>query len=494
MKITGFAPRGLALYTLLELGVTSPTASAPTALIDSGPIVGVVRPVTTESNLAVNAFLGIPYAAPPVRFARPQHPNPWTDPFAATSYKPACVQQFSYPEASRNRTIEWFNTPGPPAGESEDCLNLNIYAPQTAASWSDWTHVEGKAVMVWFHGGSLRFGTNSIDAYDGSLLAAEQDVIIVTVNYRMNVFGFPGAPGLPLGGHNLGFLDQRFALRWVQRNIHAFGGDPAKVTIFGESAGSSSIDAMLTQPDEPLTYRAAILQSGQITLRAPVLDPAAPWRNLSETLGCAGSDEDILACMRALPASALQDAEERLALSFQPIPDNTTFSTNARGARLASTPEDPHIARVPVLVGTDANEGTLFLLGQNNLTQYLTTLLQGASSSVIATFAAFYQSAGATDYERIDAVFTDYSMQCPAAIVTRETAEVGIPAWRYFYNASFPNAQLFPGSGVFHSSEIISIFGTYPREGATEWQEVVSQKMRALWAGFAKDPEVSLST
>jgi carboxylesterase type B len=485
--------RGLALIQVLLLCTAAPTAGAPTALIDSGPIVGIVRPVATDPDLEVNAFLGIPYAAPPARFASPQHPAPWKEPYAATSYQPACVQQFSYPEAARNRTIEWFNTPGPPAGESENCLNLNVYAPQIATSWSDWTDsdFEGKAVLVWFHGGSLRFGANSIDAYDGSLLAAEQDVIIVTVNYRMNVFGFPGAPGLPHGEQNLGFLDQRFALRWVQRNIHAFGGDPDKVTIFGESAGSSSIDAMLTQPDEPVPFRAAILQSGQITLRAPVQDPAAAWRNLSGTIGCAGADEDVLACMRALPASALQDAEERLALSFQPVPDNTTFSMNGRAARLASTPAHPRIARVPVLVGSNANEGTLFLIGQNNLTQYLTTLLQGANSSVIATFAAVYESAGTTDYERIDAVFTDYSMQCPAAIVTRETAQVGIPAWRYFYNASFPNAQLFPGSGVFHSSEIISHFGTYPREGATEWQTEVSEKMRALWAGFAKDPLVS---
>lgn len=201
----------------------------PTAKLDSGVVVGITKTVPT-CQTKLNAFLGVPFGAQPVRFAAPKSPAPWKTPRDASQLAPACIQQFNFPNPRRASILEWFNTPPPPAGESEDCLNLNVYVPQPA--WKP------KPVMVWFYGGGLLYGSNSVEKYDGSFLAANNDVIVVVPNYRTNVYGFSGSPQVPVTERNTGFLDQRLALDWVQRNIAAFGGDPAKVTIFGESAGA----------------------------------------------------------------------------------------------------------------------------------------------------------------------------------------------------------------------------------------------------------------
>lgn len=170
-------------------------SSSPTVTIDSGPVVGQATSVP-EGKVTINKYLGVPFAASPVRFEPPTAPTPWKKPLDATNYRPGCIQQFAYqPTPSRDQIISWFNTPPPPAGESEDCLNVNIYAPATPGN---------KAVLFWIYGGSLQFGTNGAPIYDGSSIAANQDVVVVAVNYRTNVFGFPGSPQLPIKGENLG--------------------------------------------------------------------------------------------------------------------------------------------------------------------------------------------------------------------------------------------------------------------------------------------------
>ena len=192
-----------------------------------------------------------------------------------------CSKALVDPESRRNFTIAAFNRGNPE--ESEDCLYLNVYAPATRATGC------GRPVLFWIYGGSLQFGTAGTFVYNGSFFAAYEDVIVVTVNYRTNVFGFPSSPELPPTGQNLGFLDQRAGLDWVQRNIAAFGGDPKKVTIFGESAGGFSVDSLLTSygPDSNPPFRAAILQSGQISFRAsPPPVPFRSWHALAAGLNC----------------------------------------------------------------------------------------------------------------------------------------------------------------------------------------------------------------
>jgi carboxylesterase type B len=194
----------MVLFTLLIL-ITSAIGAIstpwkphhrPTAVIDNGIVVGTTTSIPS-STVVVKKFLGIPFAAPPLRFSSPRPARRWRGIYDASEYKPACIQQFNYPEAARNQTIKFFNTPPPPAGESEDCLNLNVFAPATRSE-------EPKAVLFWLFGGALMFGTGSLPAYDGSSFAANQDVVVVTINYRTNVFGFPGSPDLPKNERNLG--------------------------------------------------------------------------------------------------------------------------------------------------------------------------------------------------------------------------------------------------------------------------------------------------
>ncbi|KAF2650147.1 alpha/beta-hydrolase [Lophiostoma macrostomum CBS 122681] len=452
-------------------------AALPTATIDAGVIVGTTTSVAAATS--VNQYLGIPFAAsPPERFSPPEKPTQWSQPLDTKVRKPACVQQFNYPEASRNFTQEIFNNP--PPEESEDCLYLNVFAPGAPAAG------KGRAVLYWIYGGGLQFGDAGLAAYDGSFFATYEDVIVVTVNYRTNVFGFPNSPELPLAEQNLGFLDQRLGLDWVQRNIQAFGGDPDKVTIFGESAGAFSTDALLTSypKNSAPPFRAAILQSGQISYPIPFYaDTTTAWYALAASLNCTDQSSN-LTCIRAASATTIKDAIEHAELTFNPVYDNITLVSNAAKRRTSG-----NIATIPVLSGTDAQEGRVLEFGQNNLTAYLTSL--GLDSDSIAAVEAVYPVGGSefpSDYDAIAQVVTDNVFQCADALFANASAVAGIPSWRYYFNASFPNTQSFPNAGVYHSSEIGIVFSTYPTENATAQEYALSNFMRGTWARFAKDP------
>ncbi|KIX04897.1 uncharacterized protein Z518_05768 [Rhinocladiella mackenziei CBS 650.93] len=461
----------------------------PTAHIDSGLVVGFTQTIP-GSRIKLNTFLGIPFAAKPVRWGPPIPPAPWKTPFDASNFGPACVQQFNYPDPRRSLILKWFNTPPPPAGESEDCLNLNVYAPPPTKRG------QPKAVMVWLYGGGLLYGSNSGRLYNASGLAANEDVIVVVLNYRTNVFGFPGSPQLPPTERNLGFLDQRLALDWVQRNIAAFGGDPDKVTIFGESAGALSVDALLTQPPEPVPFYAAIMESGTATFRGRPTDPAASWNILVAAMNCTASNSSsyILSCMRGLPATTIKDYNEHNRLSWSPVFDNVTSADTARSNRLTSTPSNSKIARVPILGGSNADEGRLYSVSANDSSSFIRGLFPTATDADIANLLAAYPIGVPppvgfpNEFEQLAAIYTDFVFQCPARLVAIETAQVGIPSWRYYYNASFPNTDIFPDSGVYHSSEIGIVLDTYPDEGATPFQVHLSHYVQKVWADFAKNP------
>ncbi|CAO2647395.1 Nn.00g083170.m01.CDS01 [Neocucurbitaria sp. VM-36] len=456
--------------------------AAPTATLDAGTVIGKTTTLPVALG-PVNQFLGIPFAqSPPERFSPPQAPPRFSKPINATEFKPACIQQFRYPEASYNLTRRIFNTPAPE--ESEDCLYLNVYAPSTPAGGV------GRAVLFWIYGGSLQFGTAGLQIYDGSAFAAYEDIIIVTTNYRTNVFGFPSSPELPLTERNLGFLDQRFALDWVQRNIHAFGGDPKKVTIFGESAGAFSIDALLTSypKDSSPPFRAAILQSGQYSYRtAPATSSIPQWNNLTAQLGCPGTYSSNLTCVRAANATTIQDIINKGPLVFDPIADNLTLVTNPAARRLSG-----NISHIPVLGGTNAQEGRVFTIGQSNFTAYLqTTFGNTAAAALIPSIEAAYPigSNGLSNgYDAISQFVTEIIFQCPAALWANATASIGIPAWRYYFNASFSNTQSYPNLGVFHASEIPLVFRTYPATNTTTQQYALAQSIQSAWARFAKNP------
>lgn len=233
--------------------------------------------------------------------------------------------------------------------ESEDCLYLNVYAPSTPAP------ADGRTVMFWIYGGAFQFGHASSPYYDGSKFASDEDVIVVSANYRTNVFGFARSPELPVSQQNLGFLDQRFALQWVQRNIAAFGGSPHKVTLFGESAGAFSIDALLTSFPANSTppFRGAILQSGQYSFKQLAeVDSVSNWHNLSAQFNCPGAFQSNLTCLRAVDAREIRDYIEINSLAFDPVHDDVTLVANPALKR-----QSGNIAKIPVLGGTNAQDG-----------------------------------------------------------------------------------------------------------------------------------------
>ncbi|KJZ74381.1 hypothetical protein HIM_06191 [Hirsutella minnesotensis 3608] len=449
---------------------------APMVTLDSGTVAGS----TTGS---VNRFLGIPFAAPPIRFDPPRPAGRFRGTFDATRQMPACIQKFKYPEEAREREMEWFNTPPPPAGESEDCLYLDIYSPANATAGS-------KPVLFWLYGGGFSFGTATLSQYSGTSFAQNQDIVIVAPNYRTNVFGFPGSPEKPMAEQNLGLLDARFALNWVQQNIRAFGGDPKKVTIFGESAGSGIVETLVIKPPMPLPFRAAIMQSGVASIALPNQDSANSWKKLAKAVNCAKADS-TLACMRQVPAATIKNISEHQKLDFSPIFERSTYPNNGRINRRRSTQANPRIARVPMLVGSNADEGGPFVYGQTDPRAFLSMLLPQSVTGLLDVLLGGYSTSGGRLSfldRRLATIVTDFAFQCPTKLVAEEGVKSGIPSWRYYFDAAFNNTQIFPNSGAFHSSEIYLIFGTYPRSGATAYQMKLSQALQKVWADFAKNP------
>jgi cholinesterase len=211
---------------------------------------------------------------------------------------------------------------------SDDCLTLNIWTkPQTGES--------SKAVLLWIYGGAFFMGNTAAKLYNGARLASENDVIVVSANYRTNIFGFPGAPGLK--NQNVGLLDQRRAVEWVRDNIASFGGDPKRITLFGESAGGASTDTYAyTWPQEPIVH-GIIAQSGTVSL-VPWIGGTGPgaWFSVSQKLGCGGQEagEKTVDCMRSKGTmeivNSMGASANPLAGGFGPVPDGQSYFSDAQ--------------------------------------------------------------------------------------------------------------------------------------------------------------------
>jgi para-nitrobenzyl esterase len=277
----------------------------------------------------VDKFLGIPYAAPPVgslRWRAPEPPARWRGVRSATTLPPACPQLA--------------NSNGP-RSENEDCLYLSVYVPQGEHRDADWGHGGGRGlpVLFWIHGGGLTTGTGN--QHDGTLMATTNHIIVVSINYRLGILGFLALPALSAeasdhASGDYGLLDQEAALRWTRDNIAAFGGDPRNVTIAGESAGAYSICSLLTSP---------------------------PARGLFATAAGCTDPSSVAACMRGKTPGQLLDNPQ------YPGADSPTWG----GAEL---PADPAVQvaagkfiRVPLLIGTNHDEGRTFSQGLNGLTE-----------------------------------------------------------------------------------------------------------------------------
>ena len=458
----------------------------PVIVTESGRLQGVVNTQMTE-------YLGIPYAAPPVGWLRWMPPQPlwrWRGVFQATQFGSECPQ---------------LDTNGNYVGD-ENCLFLNVYTPRRR----DRMKPHGRAVMVWIHGGGLKTGAGS--GFDPTPLVEGGNVIVVTINYRLGVLGFLAQSALDSEGHlagNYGLMDQQFALGWIQRDIAAFGGDPDRVTIFGESAGGLSIYSQLASPRATGLFHRAIAQSGAYAGFAPdyrvnilplktaettgggpaVLSGAA----LATAVGCASQTAQ---CLRAVDPIALIEAEG----TIFPFID---------GAVLKQTPGDAFTTgefnRVPVMTGNNHDEFRYFVatdfnfnpaVGPVTVAKYPAdvTIVFGStiSASVQSQYPVAADAAPSLPPLQLAAAGTDGIFVCTARRAERSLSRF-VTVYAYEFNdenAPVPGpayaALNFP-MGAYHGADVQYFFD---RDGVsapfTPEQQQLSQAMISYWTKFAK--------
>ena len=450
----------------------------------AGPIVqtadGAVQGVTVGG---VNDFLGIPYAAPPVgalRWVAPAPPAHWSNTLQATQYSAYCPQGFS--EIG-------------PGGGAEDCLYLNVQVPASANANSK------LPVMVWIHGGGL--STGSGQEYDGTGLIQSGNVVFVSFNYRLGLLGFMALPALaqqdPHGSSgNYGLLDQQAAIAWVRQNIAAFGGNPARITIFGESAGGqSTIDQLVS----PLLGKvsAAIIESGAYARALPTqAQGQTQGQAIASSVGCAAND---LTCLRAVPATSLVTlADSSSSISIAPNVDNYVLTQQPFAAYAAGA-----FQHVPIIDGTNHDEYRLFvsedeiLAGQPwSASEYYNLIQQTAGTYAPQVEAEYPLQNYVNPGFATAALGTDYGFSCGAVILdaliskytplyTYELTDPNVP------NVFLPPDPNMPSLGDSHAAELPYLFPAFKNSllglGPAQFspgQLNLAAGMRASWTSLAR--------
>lgn len=428
-------------------------------------------------------FLGIPFAAPPVgplRFAPPQAPPAWKGVHDASHFGPGPIQ----PTDGLSRELGLLAD----FEQSEDCLTINVFTPAVAGD-------EVLPVMVWLHGGAFQTGTASGPVYDGSALARRGNVIVVTLNYRVGALGFllPEAPEAA----NVGLQDQVAALRWVRDEIEAFGGDPGRVTVFGESAGAGSLVALLAMPASRGLIHRAILQSaapeGLLTL-----DEAAERRDvfLSETGHSTESPRKLSSLsvdqIRDAQASCQEPGPRRIGMFFAPVVDGTILPQAPLDAIAAGV-----AAEIPLIVGTTAQEMQLYHrvpgfaeIPDAALPHYIASRIGGPEEGRLTraeAVLAHYPAAELPGLDRFFAIETDASLFVPATRLA--TAQAAHQPATFMYCFTQPSPAEGGKLGACHALDVAFALGNIDRvpafAGDTDDARTVEADMIAAWSTFA---------
>ena len=467
----------IAAAVLLSATLTSAQANPPIEVVVAGG--GPIRGTITEHG---RAFLGIPYAAPPVgnlRWQPPQPPQPWTAVLDASEFRSSCPQN-----------------PGPfgLASTNEDCLYLNVYTPPVATP----VGLQSLPVMVWLHPGAFQVGDS------GGQIPTEildRGVVVVTLNYRLGVLGWLAHPALTgespdATSGNYGLQDQQAALRWVQSNIARFGGDPGNVTIFGESAGGVSVHAHMISPQSAGLFHRGIVQSGAYAMTFPTLATAeAQGVAFANQVGCTSQD---LACLRGLSVATILQNQNPLPSAFVPRKDGEVLPLSPREAFATGA-----FHHVPVIEGSTHDEfslfvATTFFFRNPPLPPTLTyeqriAILLGVPATVASIIAAQYPLANySTQFEALTAIGTDSVFACNSllamSLLAPQVATFG-------YEFDDPNAPMgalppVPGFsyGAYHGSELQYLFDvrrTQPAPDLDPSQEQLADAMQSYWTDFA---------
>ena len=454
--------------------------------------------VMGEVDGATRRFLGIPFAAPPTgerRWLPPEPPEPWDTPLEASEFSAACPQLGS--------------TESPEPSENEDCLYLNVWAPEPAPSGS-------LPVMIWFHGGSNTTGSTGDDIpflqpptlfYNGRGLVEEANVVVVTANYRLGVMGFfaheavsaESADGV---SGNQGILDQRMVMQWVQSNIAPFGGDPNNVMIFGESAGAFDVCFHMVSEGSRGLFHRALGESGGCTTSLRTRSEAEAEADVfAEAMGC-GDASDVAACLRAVPvADLLMEAPVDGAIEDPPGGDfysggtpRWQFQAVVDGVVIADQPrtlfDDGNVADVPYVLGSNSDEGTLFHVLQPEVeteAEYLEALERRYGETVAAQVAEAYP---VTDFDSpqdaLERVTGDGGLVCSVRDTAKRAAAAGLDVFLYNFDRPIPIPALQAlGLGATHGAEIAYVFGSIGPDVIGEDDLALSATMQRYWGRFA---------
>ena len=491
---------------LLQLPFALPARPRVRVSFSSGTAEGVCL------DSGVRAFLGVPFAASTAganRFRAPQPLQMAASIIDATHYGPGC------PQVDHN--------PDVPTEQSEDCLNLNVWTPVASDSPSD---AELVPVGLFFHGGAFKEGSNRgpFNIYNGARLAARENIVVVNANYRLGALGFltNGKAGI-MG--NFGIQDQRAAMKWVQRNIQKFGGDPRRVAIWGESAGAQSVLVHLFSPFSRGLFSRAIMESNPAGyLYRDVKEATALGEGMMKDLGCAppnSNGSSALACLRSANLSAILKASRRtngLDIVEALLEGGKLLDLVLQWVPTSSTPDLPvsplanlskMVSRVPVIIGTNANEGVTFVDAS------LQKPLSGLKYELIIDSIFGFGTSASREIKRIypsnlhnssdsrpalAMLLTDFWFKCASAHVAQSLQEgPGGKVYLYNHSSSFGPAMWpmynfpFCVGKVCHGAELPFVFENSANWTFTPEEEGLSKEIGGLWGAFIRGEDAGQS-